>query len=104
VEFPEFLTPEDFLEAMVVLRDKYGQAPLLVSQSYGPLRAALRREREKHLVEFVRSDRELAHIPGDTEEEHFLLTVHMLVQVEYVPSVLEEEVCNSGNQSLPVRA
>jgi hypothetical protein len=89
---------------MVVLRDEDCQSPLLVSQSYGPLRAALCRERQEHLIEFFRWDGEFAHIPGDPEKEHLLNPVHMLIQIKDVPSVIEEKLGNTGNQSLPVRA
>jgi hypothetical protein len=55
-------------------------------------------------IEFVRGDGEFAHIPGDPEEEHLLSPVDMLIQIKDVPSVIEEKLGNTGNQSLPVRA
>ena len=104
VEFAEFSAPEDFLEAMIMLRDEDREPSFLVAHAYRPLRAALGWPGEDRVSSLSGCHGKVGHIPGDAEEEHLLLTVDMFVQVEDVSAAFGHELRDERDEALSVRA
>ena len=87
---------------MGFLRDKESQALLQIGEMQRPLHGEAICERLKSSPNCTALNEKLVYLPLDPHEEHALIAVHMLIQMDDIAAVILDELGDAGDQTWAV--